>query len=61
MRTTARYSPPVFDLPAGRPGEVEIMCRLALRLMGLGADADPGLVDGQVIAAALGKEVADPH
>ena len=61
VRTTARYSPPVFDLPAGRPGEVEIMCRLALRLMGLGADADPGLVDDQVIAAALGKEVADPH
>jgi anaerobic selenocysteine-containing dehydrogenase len=60
VRTTARYSPPVFDLPAGRPGEVEIMCRLALRLMGLGADADPGLVDDQVIAATLAKEVADP-
>jgi anaerobic selenocysteine-containing dehydrogenase len=61
VRSTARYSPPVFDLPAGRPGEVEIMCRLALRLMGLGADADPELVDEQVIATALGKEVADPH
>ncbi len=61
VRTTARYSPPVFDLPAGRPGEVEIMCRLALRLMGLGADADPGLVDDQVIGTTLGKEVADPH
>ena len=61
VRSTARYSPPVFDLPAGRPGEVEILCRLALRLMGLGADADPGLVDEQVIGTMLGKEVADPH
>lgn len=61
VRSTARYSPPVFDLPDGRPGEVEILSRLALRLMGMGPDADPGIVDEQVIAATLGKEVADPH
>ncbi len=61
VHSTARYSPPVFDLPEGRPGEVEIVCRLALRLMGLGADADPALIDDQVIAATLEREVADPH
>lgn len=59
VRNTARYSPPVFRLPEGRPDEVEILSRLALRLMGLGADADPGLLDDQIIAAVLGKEVAD--
>jgi len=61
VRNTARYSPPVFDLPAGRPGEVEILSRLTLRLMGLGADADPALVDEQIIGNTLAKEVADPH
>ncbi|MGI9124799.1 MAG: molybdopterin oxidoreductase family protein [Mycobacterium sp.] len=61
VRSNARYSPPVFDLPDGRPGEVEILSRLALRLMGLGADADPALVDEQVIGTVLAKEVADPH
>ena len=61
VRSTARYSPPVFDLPEGRPGEVEILSRLALRLMGMGPDVDPVIIDEQVIAATLGKEVADPH
>ena len=60
VRTTARYSPPVFALPPGRPDEIEILCRLALGILGAGTDADPGLVDDQIIAAALGKEVADP-
>lgn len=60
VRNTARYSPPVFALPEGRPGEVEILCRLTLGVLGLGTDADPGLVDQQVISMVLGKEVADP-
>jgi anaerobic selenocysteine-containing dehydrogenase len=59
VRTTARYSPPVFPLPDGRPDEVEILCRLTLGVLGLGTGADPGLVDQQIISAALGKEVAD--
>ena len=59
VRSTARYSPPVFDLPAGRPDEVEILCRLTLGILGLGAGADPGLVDQQIISTVLGKEVAD--
>ena len=60
VRNNARYSPPVFDLPEGRPDEVTILCRLALGILGLGADADPNLVDAQIIPAVLGKEVADP-
>ena len=59
VRSTARYSPPVFGLPEGTPDETQILSRLALGLLGLGSDADPGLVDEQVISAVLGKEVAD--
>ncbi len=60
VRTTARYSPPVFALPNGRPDEVEILCRLTLGVLGMGIAADPDLVDQQVISVVLGKEVADP-
>ena len=44
----------------GRPDEAEILSRLALILYGLGPDADPALVDEQVIATTLAKETADP-
>lgn len=60
VRSNARYSPPVFTLPEGRPDEIEIISRLALGILGLGTDADPELVDQQVISTVLGKEVADP-
>jgi anaerobic selenocysteine-containing dehydrogenase len=60
VRSNARYSPPVFTLPDGRPDEVEIISRLALGILGLGSDADPELVDAQIISAVLGKEVNDP-
>ncbi|KUH80064.1 MULTISPECIES: molybdopterin-dependent oxidoreductase [unclassified Mycobacterium] len=60
VRNNARYSPPALPL-AGRPDEVEILSRIALILYGLGHDADPMLVDDQVIATTLAKEVGDPH
>lgn len=60
VRTTARYSPPVFALPEDQPDEVTILCRLTLGVLGLGSQAGPELVDQQVISAVLGKEVADP-
>ena len=60
VHSTARYSPPVFDLPPGRPDEATIVSRLTLGVLGVGVDADPGLVDQQIISAVLGKEVADP-
>lgn len=59
VRNNVRYSPPVLPLD-NRPDEAEILSRLALILSGLGAQADPALVDAQVIAMTLAKEVADP-
>lgn len=61
VRNNARYSPPVLRLEDGRPDECEILARLALIVLGMGPDADPTLVDEQVIATTLGKEVADEH
>ena len=60
VRNNARYSPPVFALPDDRPDEVQIICSLALGILGVGTEADPKLVDDQIISAVLGKEVADP-
>jgi anaerobic selenocysteine-containing dehydrogenase len=60
VHNTARYSPPVFASPADRPDEVEILCRLILGVLGVGTDADPSLIDQQIISLILGKEVADP-
>ncbi|ART67870.1 molybdopterin-binding oxidoreductase [Mycobacterium dioxanotrophicus] len=59
VRNNVRYSSPVLPLD-GRPSEPEILSRLALILYGLGAQADPGSVDAQVIATTLAKETADP-
>lgn len=61
VRNNARYSPPVLPLDDGQPDEPQILSRLALMIAGLGADVDPALVDEQVIAATLGKEVKDPE
>ena len=61
VRNNARFSPPVLPLADGRPDECEILARLALIVLGLGPDADPNLVDDQVIGSTLGKEVADEH
>jgi anaerobic selenocysteine-containing dehydrogenase len=60
VRNTARYSPAALPLPDGRPDEVEIVCRLALGILGPGTEAEPTLVDDQIISAVLAKEVADP-
>ncbi|KAB7752344.1 molybdopterin-dependent oxidoreductase [Mycolicibacterium mucogenicum] len=59
VRNNVRYSPPVLPLD-DRPGEAEILSRIALVLSGLGAQADPALVDAQVIAMTLAKETQDP-
>ena len=58
-RNNARYSPPALPLADGRPDEAEILSRLALIVSGVGWQADPGLVDDQIIAAVLAREVAD--
>ena len=58
-RNNARYSPPALPLADGRPDETEMLSRLALIVSGVGWQADPGLVDDQVIGAVLAREVAD--
>lgn len=58
IRNNARYSPPALPLD-GRPDEAEILSRIALVIFGMGHDADPALVDEQVIATTLTKETAD--
>ncbi|WP_418004562.1 molybdopterin-dependent oxidoreductase [Mycobacterium sp. PDNC021] len=59
VRNNVRYSPPVLPL-ADRPDEAEILSRVALVLYGIGVQADPVLVDAQVIVMTLTKEVSDP-
>jgi len=59
IRNNARYSPPALPLDDGRPDEAEILSRVALIVTGVGWQADPGLVDDQVIGFSLAKEVAD--
>ncbi|WP_326544934.1 molybdopterin-dependent oxidoreductase [Mycolicibacterium sp. ND9-15] len=59
VRNNARYSPPALPL-TDRPDEAELLSRIALILYGLGPDGDPTLVDDQVIATTLTREVADP-
>jgi anaerobic selenocysteine-containing dehydrogenase len=64
VRNTARYSPPVLPLPAGRPSETDILARVALIVLAGGSPgdtADPGVADDQVIAMTLAKEIADPN
>jgi len=58
VRNNVRYSPPALALQ-GRPDEAEILSRIALVIYGIGHDADPALVDEQVIATTLAKETAD--
>ncbi|MBA9001856.1 molybdopterin oxidoreductase family protein [Thermomonospora cellulosilytica] len=60
VRNYARYSPPVVPLPQGRPGEAEILARLALIASGAGADADPMALDEMVVASTLAKAVKIP-
>jgi anaerobic selenocysteine-containing dehydrogenase len=60
VHNNVRYSPPVLALD-GRPGEAEILSRIALIVYGLGVDGDTALVDEQVIATTLAKESADPN
>ncbi len=60
VRNNARYSPPALPLENGSPDEPEILSRIALILYGLGHQADPALVDDQVIATTLTKETDDP-
>lgn len=59
-RNAARYSPPVFAPPSGRPLEWEILLRLAGIAMGQGAGADLRALDDFVISAQVQRAVGNP-
>ncbi|TCO53430.1 molybdopterin-dependent oxidoreductase [Actinocrispum wychmicini] len=60
VRNFANYSPPILPLPAGRPGEAEILARLILIAAGQGPEAEPGGLEEMMIGGLLAKAVAAP-
>ena len=60
IRSVANWSEPTFPLEDGELDEWEILAKLALIAMGQGADADPAIVDDQMLEQLLaGNEDAD--
>jgi anaerobic selenocysteine-containing dehydrogenase len=59
VRNVANYSPAVIPLADGQPDEWEVLARLALVLQGMGADADPSVVDDLAIRTLVEHAVAD--
>ncbi|MEU5725679.1 molybdopterin oxidoreductase family protein [Micromonospora sp. NPDC047738] len=60
VRNYARYSPAVLPLAPGQRSEAEILERLTMIAMGLGADADPAGLPEQMLSAILGAAVTIP-
>ena len=58
-RNQARYSPPVFDAPAGQPPEWQHLLRLVAILTGRGADADVQALDDELLADDLRRSAGD--
>lgn len=61
IRNTATWSPAVLEQDPDAPDEWEILARLALVAGGMGAAADPSLIDDLVVGAVLGGAVVDEH
>jgi anaerobic selenocysteine-containing dehydrogenase len=61
VRNVANWSDAVLPLSAGQLDEWEVLARLALIVQGLGAAADPAVVDDFMISALVGAAVADEH
>jgi anaerobic selenocysteine-containing dehydrogenase len=59
IRNVAHYSPPVLPLDDGQPDEWQVMARLALTVQGMGAGADPAIVDDLVIRTLVDAAVGD--
>jgi anaerobic selenocysteine-containing dehydrogenase len=58
IRNVANYSPPVVALP-DQPDEWEILAKLALIFQGMGADADPAIIDDLAIRGLIDSAVKD--
>src|SRR5207248_570149 len=61
LRNVANYSPPVLPLDDGDLDEWKILAKLALIAQGMGADADPAVVDDLLIGGMVQQGVADEH
>jgi anaerobic selenocysteine-containing dehydrogenase len=59
LRNVANYSPPVLPVGDDQLDEWKILARLALVAQGMGADADPAVVDDLVVQALVASAVAD--
>jgi anaerobic selenocysteine-containing dehydrogenase len=59
LRNVANYSPAVIPLSEGDLDEWQVLARLALVLQGMGADADPAIVDDLAIRTLVEHAVAD--
>src|SRR5581483_9213039 len=60
LRNVANYSPPVVT-PPDQPDEWEILAKLALIFQGVGAEADPAIVDDLAIRNLVDAAVSDEH
>jgi anaerobic selenocysteine-containing dehydrogenase len=61
LRNVANYSPPVLDRDDDQPDEWEILARVALIAQGMGASAEPSVVDDLVVGTLVQAAVADEH
>ena len=61
LRNVANWSEPVFPLDDDQLDEWEILAKLALIAQGIGADADPAVVDDLMIRSMVDGAVADEH
>ena len=59
LRNVANYSPAVLPLADGQLDEWKILARLALITQGMGAGADPAVVDDLVVQTLIGAAVGD--
>lgn len=59
IRNVANYSPPVLPLAEDQIEEWEVLARLALVVQGMGATADPAMVDDLFLHSLVGSAVAD--
>jgi len=59
LHNVANYSPPVLPLEPGQLDEWKILAKLALVFQGMGAAADPALVDDLVVGALVDSAVGD--
>jgi anaerobic selenocysteine-containing dehydrogenase len=59
LRNVANYSPAVLPLDEGQLDEWQVLARLALVLQGMGAGADPAVVDDLMVQSLVGAAVND--